>query len=146
MNRKDSLPMKWGLLLMVPFTCLPAGCGVLFAPPPEAVLAGTWNLTTQTTEPLTQLLLTFDQNGTLTTIVYQIGTDLAITTAVVSSSTDVNGKQVTISTTFLGGTLSFNGTLNDANNVITGTLTTEIVLAPLTTVTINGGAATLTKQ
>ena len=145
MDRKNSLSMGWRLLLVVPLACLPSGCGTAFSPPPEAVLSGTWTLTTPSSVPLTQLLLTFDRNGTLTTIAYKLGADITITTSSVAGTTKVTGKDVSIATAFLGGSLEFNGTLNDADTEITGTLTTQITVGTIT-VTINGGPGTLTKQ
>ena len=49
---------------------------------------------------------------------------------------------MTISASFVGNSLTFNGTLNDTDTVITGNLTTQISLGGLG-VTIDNGPATL---
>jgi hypothetical protein len=136
---------KWGLLLVVPLVVLPAGCGVVFPPPPEAVLEGTWEVTSSSSLSLTQLLLTFDQNGDLTRVTYKLGTEVTITAPSPSGTSTVSGKDVTIAATFLGNSLIFNGTLNDSDTVINGTLTTQITVG-LIVVTINNGPGTFTKQ
>jgi hypothetical protein len=144
MSHKKLLSVRWGLLLAVVCTGLPISCGVLFSPPAAAVLAGTWELTTPSTASLTQLLLTFDQNGNLTTVTYKLGTEITVTESAPVSTTTVDGKNVTISATFLGNSLDFNGTLNEADTVITGTLSTRIALGTIV-ITIDGGPGTMTK-
>lgn len=130
-------------MLVVPLVGLSAGCGAFL--PPEAVLSGTWKLTTSSSDDLTELLLTFDQNGAMTQVTYKLGTEVTLTSPFPSSSSNVDGKDVTITATFYGNSLIFRGTLNDGDNVITGTLTTQITVG-VVVVTVNNGPGTLTKQ
>jgi hypothetical protein len=122
---------------------LVAGCPSP-TPPPEAILAGTWELTTEETTELEQTLLTFDANGNLDKVVYQIG-NITFTDNNPRGSTTVNGQTVTIDATFAGSGQIFNGTLNADNTVITGTSGTVIRFGNLT-IDIDNGAVTLTKQ
>jgi hypothetical protein len=114
-------------------------------PPPEAVLEGTWEMTTTESTDLTQLLLTFDAQGDLSRITYQLdgGTILIATSP--TAATNVNGDDVSISVTFSSNALVFNGKFNNAKTVITGTTTTYITVG-LFVVQINNGPAVLTKQ
>jgi hypothetical protein len=145
MCHKNAVWMKWGFLLVLPLTGLPTGCGTIFGPSPETVLAGTWSLTTPSSTDLTQLLLTFNQNGALTTVVYKVGTGITITSNAPTGTTTVAGNNVTITADFIGGALSFNGTLNAAQTVIDGTFTTTITVGTLV-ISIDSGRGTLTKQ
>jgi hypothetical protein len=145
MRRMNWLSMKWALLSVAPLAVLPIGCGGTFPPPAEAILAGTWALTTPSTVALTQLLLTFDGNGDLTTVTYEVGGGITITDSSPSSTTRVDGKSVTISTEFFGNTLAFEGTLNDTDTVIDGSFTTRIAMGSIV-ITIDNGPGTLTKQ
>ena len=143
-----NLNNKWtmGIALFVPVAALVNGCASP-SKPPEAVLAGTWSLVpaNATTPALSELLLTFDSNGNLTQTQYQVGSNAVVTTPIIGGDTTVNGSDVTISVGFLGNTLSFAGTLNSTNDLATGNLTTVITVG-LSTVTIDNGAATMTKQ
>ncbi len=131
--------MLWATLL----ASVVGGCGP--APtPPGAVLAGTWSVTAEGNPDLKQLLFTFDSNGQLSNVTYQVGSNATISASYPAATTDVNGTNVTISSTFLNNTLSFTGTLNSANTVITGTLTTQITVGGIV-ITVNNGAATLRK-
>jgi hypothetical protein len=132
------------VLLVVPLASLLAGCAP--APPPEeAVLEGTWAVSVQNNPDLQQLLLTFDANGKVTTVTYKLGDNAVITVPSPVGTGTVNGKDVTITAEFRGNGLEFDGTLNDANTIITGSLTTNIVLETIV-ITIDNGPATLTKQ
>lgn len=121
------------------------GCFQPVVPPTTAVLAGTWAVTVENTPELKQLLFTFDANGNLQTVQYQIAANATITVPSPFGVTSVENDAVTISMTFITNTLAFNGTLNDTRNVITGNLTTLISVGGAV-VTINNGPATLTKQ
>lgn len=145
MCHKNAAWMRWGLLVVVPLAGLPAGCGTIFGPSPEALLSGTWSLTTPSTSDLTQLLLTFDQNGVLTTVVYKVVPGITIESNAPTGTTTVAGSNVTITADFIGGSLSFNGTLNAAQTVIDGTFTTTITVGTLI-ISIDSGPGTLTKQ
>jgi len=129
-------------ILAVGLTTL-VGCAP--TPPPEAVLEGTWEMTTTESTDLTQLLLTFDAQGELSRITYQLdgGTILIATSP--TAATNVDGDDVSISVTFSSNALVFNGQLNNAKTVITGTTTTYITVG-LFVVQINNGPAVLTKQ
>lgn len=146
MNFGKSVSLKRGFLLVVPLIALLHGCGV--TNPPEAILAGTWSLVPDNTPvpALTTLLLTFDSNGNWTQVQYQIGTSATVTKSISTGDTTVDGSDVTISATIgFGDTISFQGTLDSTNTVITGNITT-ILNSAGQTVTINNGPATMTKQ
>ena len=111
-------------------------------PPPESVLSGTWKFTVQNVPDLKQLLVTFDANGNLTTVQYQIGQNASISAPTPVSATNVDGTAITVSATFnRGNTLAFDGTLNSTNDVATGNLTTFIQVGGAT-IQLNNGAAT----
>ena len=139
--------MRIVALLIVPVAGLLSGCRALFptTPPPEAVLAGTWAMTAQNVPDLKQLLFTFDSNGNLQTIQYQVASNATITVPAPIGETSVSGTAVSISVAFNTNTLAFNGTLNSANNVIDGSLTTLIAVGS-SVVTVDNGPATMTKQ
>lgn len=120
-----------------------AGC--VPPPPAEAVLAGTWRVTAENAPDLNQLLITFDQNGNLQTVQYQLTGNAVITVPAPIGDTAVEGNEVTISATFNGNTFAFTGTLNEAQTVATGNVTTLIAVGS-SIVSINNGPATLTKQ
>ena len=145
MSRLHPLSAGLGLAFVILLAGVSGGCNSFFPPPPEAILAGTWSLTTSSVPDLTEFLLIFDQNGHLTTVEYRIGSDLLITAPAPESSTTVDGTEVFISAIFFGNSLNFHGLLNDSNTVITGTLTTRID-AGIAIITINDGPATMTKQ
>jgi hypothetical protein len=145
MNGVKSFSRRRALLLVVPLLALMHGCA---SPPPEAILAGTWSLvpTNATIPALTTLLLTFDSNGNWTQVQYQIGSNATVTRSITTGDTTVNGSDVTISSSLgFGDTVSFAGTLDSTNTVITGNITT-ILNSSGQTITINNGPATMTKQ
>lgn len=115
----------------------------------KAVLAGTWLLTpgASPNTGLGQVLLTFDANGNLSSLSFVFnGVTLAGTG--LTGTTAVTGNIVTITATFgINGnsTLTFNGTLNSTDTMITGQSSFTLVIgsAPITLPT---GSATLTKQ
>jgi hypothetical protein len=114
-------------------------------PPAEAVLAGTWTLTTQasTNPDLTQVLLNFDDNGELVSVT-SIFLNAQATRTLTSTSTTVDGSNVAVSSTTAGFTLNFTGTLNAAGDVITGNASWALTIGN-TTITAQAGPATLTK-
>jgi len=136
---------RWGLmagLLAVGGAC--GGCLVSTSPGLE-VLAGTWELKTEATSDLSQLLLTFDRRGNLTGVTIKIST-VTIEPSTVTGSADVNGDQVNIVTGLgLGSYFVFNGILDASRTSIVGTVTLNITL-PFISIKIDGGAATLVKQ
>ncbi len=131
-------------LSVVSLGSLLSGCGPP-PPPPEAVLQGTWAVTVENAPDLKELLVTFDENGNVTEVQYKLGDNATITVASPTGVATVDGSNVIISATFNDNGLTFNGTLNSDNTVITGNLTTQIAIGGLI-VTINNGPATLTKQ
>lgn len=134
------------MLLVVSVAGLLGGCSILFPPTsPEAVLAGTWAVTVQNAPDLKQLLITFNSTGNVTSVSYKLGDNATITVPSPVGVAEVNGTSVTISATFNNNGLTFNGTLNSTNTVITGSLTTQIVVGSVV-VTVDNGPATLTKQ
>jgi hypothetical protein len=141
LNRSGTLRLA---VLAMPLTGLLAGCFTP-APPAAAVLAGTWAVTVENAPDLKELLLTFDSSGNIQTVQYQIGSNAIITVPAPVGATSVENSTVSISVSFNTNTLAFNGTLDDANNVITGSLTTLIAVGDVT-VTIDNGPTTLTKQ
>ncbi len=120
-----------------------SGCAA--PPPPEAVLSGTWQLTTDQPSTLPTTFLIFDTNGNLTTLQF-VTNNATITQSNLNSNTLVNGSAVTVSATFGVSTISFNGTLNSVNPFATGTLSAQLNLSNGIVVNLNGVAATLSKK
>lgn len=114
-------------------------------PPPEAVLEGVWQLTTDESTDVNQTFLTFDATGDLIRVVYQIGDDTTVTDNSPRGTVDVNGKAVTIDSTFAGSGQIIRGTLNEDNTVITGNQGTEVRIGD-TLISVDNGTVTLTKQ
>lgn len=136
-----------GLLLGV-LVGLLGGCDIaLFdpGPPPEGVLEGVWNLTEAEDSSLTSLSLTFDSRGALTKVVYRISDNTTLTDSRPRGDTEVDGQNVTISTTFGLNTLRLTGTFDENQLVITGDLETEVSLGGLSLLTENG-TAVLTRE
>jgi hypothetical protein len=129
------------LMLAAPLAALAAGC----PSNQPSVLEGTWVVTVQANPDLQQLQLTFDARGKLTTVTYKLGDNAVIVVPSPVGSGTVSGQDVTITATFRGNGLEFEGTLNDADTIITGSLTTHIVVGSVVVV-IDNGPATLTKQ
>ncbi|MEW6252491.1 MAG: hypothetical protein AB1716_17785 [Planctomycetota bacterium] len=119
------------------------------APPPEAVLAGVWQMVpSQNFNPqLTNWFLTFDEDGELTQVSYTFAGAATVTWNNPPSATTVNGTAVFISVTQSGNGLTFDGTLNSATapTSATGTLNSNLVVGGVT-ITVNQGPATLNKQ
>lgn len=127
-----------GLLAVMP------GCAWLVAPPPEAVLAGTWDLTPEAATDLEQLQLTFDGDGVLTQITYRVTDSTTLTVLDPPGQTEVDGSEVTIVATFNGNALVFTGQLQGTTpEQINGNLTALISVGSII-VSIDYGAATMT--
>jgi hypothetical protein len=135
--------MFYCFLLGLPLLSLLAitGCGTT---PAAEVLAGDWSLATTESSNLPPTVLNFDEEGTLTKVTFTIDNGTVDYTPTSTSST-VEDSDVTISVTIGPGSLSFVGTLNDDNTLITGNLTTQLVIGSLT-INLTGADATLTKQ
>ncbi len=127
-----------------------AGCN-LFGPAsnPAAVLEGTWQAVFDQPGDLEgyDIRLIFDANGALTQITAAApagGTaslDVADTT-----TTEVDGNQVTITVPAVAGARVFEGTLSDDQNSIDGSLSQELQLpSGDLQVTLPGGDLTLTR-
>lgn len=144
MNRMRLPRSKYLAMLVVPLAIVMlTGCPFIITT--GAVLAGTWAVQAENAPDLNQLLLTFDANGNLTSITYQIGENAAVSATPVAT-TSVSGSLVSITAVFpINNSVNFSGTLNAENTVITGTLSTNITVGGLT-VTLSNGPATLTKQ
>ncbi len=128
---------------LVAVTVVCAGC-----PSTGSVLEGKWELTVPNNPnpALSQIFLTFDASGTLTTITLVFNNATFVRDVPAGSSTStVSGDQVTVNVSFAGPTtLNFAGTLNGDNTVIQGTVQYSFTFGA-TTVTIgNGVPATLT--
>ncbi len=142
-NKWNRLPLVLvGTALLVAMVGCPSP-----TPPPEAVLAGTWQLvpTEVLDPPLTSWLLTFDTDGNLTKVVYTFSDAATATWDNPPSATNVDGTSVYISVTNGANGLTFSGTLDSTNTVITGTVTATLAVGNAI-VTIDHGPATLTKQ
>ena len=116
--------------------------------PANGVMHGTWLLTPSqnANPPVTNILLTFDPTGQLTTMSYTVnGTTLTWNDP--PPFVAVDGTSVRITATQSGNGLMFDGTLNSATapTSATGTLSANLVVGNLT-VSVPQGTATLTKQ
>jgi len=126
------------------FMGIGSGCETVpSVPPPEAVLAGTWDLIPDQDLVLTRNVLVFDELGRITEL-RSVFLAITVTERDIHRSTSVVGHAVTIATT---GDLLFEGIFNDDFTVATGKLSTEFTI-PFTSIeiSINQGDATLTKQ
>ena len=125
-----------------------AGCVAVdwpgWEPPAEAVLAGTWELVQDSDASLSQTFWVFDEFGKLIEMRTKIGPAEFTQTAIIAD-TEVNEDNVVVQLGFSGNQMSFQGTFNEDQTRIEGSLSTEMSWGG-TTVTIDGGAATLVKQ
>jgi len=143
---KSSNVCRWWRLAAGTIVVLCGACiTVDTTPPPEAILAGTWQLTTEQTTELTQTFFTFDSAGQLDKVTYKIGDNATITDNSPRGTVSVSGASVTIDATFAGSGQIINGTLNDENDVITGDSGTVIRFLSIE-INVDNGAITLTKQ
>ncbi|RIK68517.1 MAG: hypothetical protein DCC65_02675 [Planctomycetota bacterium] len=119
-----------------------SGCGSAPLPPPEAVLAGSWVLTSQDSGQNGKVFV-FDSVGTL----IEIRTTMGQTTFIdrnVHKVTWVSGQSAFIETR---DGLIIEGALNDADNILTGSMRTELdIIFTDDTLVTELGPATLTKQ
>jgi len=109
-------------------------------PGPEAVLAGTWELTVDAETNGTKTILKFDSFGRLLEVGTQTGSVTVTDTNATGTVTVVN-KNLTLKTST---NLRFEGTFNDAMTEVKGTLFTEFTLFGTTT-SIDMGPATMKK-
>ena len=142
MLRFGTLSRTLSLGLALATLALYSGC--ISVTSPEAVLHGTWKLTTDQTTDLTETLLTFDTNGQLTSLSYTAA-GVTATNDSITGTSRVDGDNVTITTAFGANSVNFNGTFNAAKTVITGEGDTSATLGGITISVVNG-PVTLTKQ
>lgn len=137
--------MKRCALLVVGVMVVVSGC-MSSGPPPEAILAGDWQLTTIADFGITDQFLTFNENGKMIRSRLKLG-GLTIDTDLVNGKTEVQNTSVLIDSTFLGNGLIFRGTLSPDGNEIDGTLTAQISVAfGLVKVSFNDQTAKLVRQ
>lgn len=140
---------SWTLVIGATTITAPTGAATLtkVTPVTKTVLAGNWTLAEQTNPNalLTSIQLNFNSSGDLVSTTY-IFNNVTATKTLTNTTTAVNGTTVTITSSDTSGgfTLAFNGTLNSANTVITGTASWTLVIGA-TTITAPAGPATLTK-
>lgn len=126
------------------------GCNIFNPPVNEAaVLEGTWQADFEEPGDLEgfDVQLTFDSSGQLTEISAESPEGGTASLDVSdSTTTEVDGNQVTVSIPVAGGTRTFEGTLSDDENSIEGSLSQEIELpSGDLDVTLPGSNLTLTR-
>ncbi|MCO6438380.1 MAG: hypothetical protein J5J06_14900 [Phycisphaerae bacterium] len=124
------------------------GCpGVV--PPPEAVLEGTWELipSDDVDSRLTGSFLAFDSNGDLARVTLTFDDETTVRLNYPPASTSLDGDQVHISITFVGNSLTFDGTLDSETEptMATGEVTRRLILGDVT-ISETQGEATLIRQ
>ncbi|MFH1417651.1 MAG: hypothetical protein ABII12_05110 [Planctomycetota bacterium] len=131
-------------LVCILFLGIGGGCETIpSVPPPEAVLAGTWDLTPDQYLGLAKNVFVFDELGRITEM-RSVFLAITVTERDVHRSTSVVDRNVSIATT---GNLIFDGTFNDDFTIATGKLTTEFTIPFTSTeISIDQGNATLTQQ
>jgi hypothetical protein len=126
-----------------------SGCGLFQIPNPAATLAGDWQVKSSQPSALDSddIRAHFDENGKLTQITAttpDAGTaslDVDNTT-----TTEVNGNDVTITIPAIGFEPVIEGTLSDDHNTITGTLSQELPLIHTNfVITLPGSGITLAR-
>lgn len=137
---------RWVLPAILLVAC--TGCPSIIIetdPPPEAVLAGTWQFTTEQDTELTDTFFVFDNRGQLDKVIYKVGDNATVTDNSPRGTVTLSGNTVTISATFAGSGQVINGTLNETQDVIQGNSGTQLRIGSIE-VDIDNGAITLTKQ
>ena len=126
------------------------GCNVVIAPPPEAVLAGTWQLEDDGSGEF-DVLYEFDSIGRLTEVRYEFELDGRDATVTVSTfrllEVNLEGDEVTIRFESATASSRFRGTVNEDVDRMEGEVITNLVVwpFPLVTVEVNNGPATLVR-
>lgn len=139
-----SYPVVLSALVLPAVVILCGGCPA--PPPPEAVLAGSWALTTDQPSALPPTVLNFDANGNFVSIVYTVG-NTVITQTPVGGSSLVSGSTVTISQSLTNGSsLNFVGQLNSTNTQAQGSLIATLNIGNLLNIQFSGVPATITRQ
>ena len=128
--------------VVVGFTgCVPA------EPGPEAILEGVWLLESDDQpQEVSDFLVTFNSFGQVTRVEFMFeDSEVVIEPQNLQSSADVEGNDVTITVSWGVNNVTFEGTLNADQTVITGTSTLRITVGGIT-VTQPAVDAVLTKQ
>jgi len=126
------------------------GCNLVIAPPPEAVLAGTWQLEDDGSGEF-DVLYEFDTVGRLTEVRYEFELDGRDATVTVSTfrllEVNLEGDDVTIRFESATASSRFRGTVNEDVDRMEGEVITNLVVwpFPLVTVEVNNGPATLVR-
>jgi len=126
-----------------------AGCDILFPPTNSAaVLEGTWQAVFD--EPgdleLVDVQFVFDSNGVLTQITATPPAGSTITYNVADTTTStVDGDQVTITIPNVAGARTFTGTLSSDENSIDGSLSLSLDFPSGSNITLPGSDLTLTR-
>ena len=126
------------------------GCNVIIGPPPEAVLAGTWQLLDDGSDDL-DVFYEFDVRGQLTEVRYEFEVDGRSAKLTVDTfrvlEVNLDGDEVTIRFESAWASSEFVGTVNDAVDRMEGNVTSDVVLwlFPLVTVEVDNGPATLVR-
>jgi len=132
------------VLCILPLVLL-SGCVIPpLEPPAEAVLAGTWALIQNEDLSLSETFWVFDDNGNLVEMRTKIGS-LEITRQARPASTSVEDSHVVIQLGTDIGNMSFDGTFNEDQSQIMGSLSTKMSWWG-TTVEFDGGEARLVRQ
>jgi hypothetical protein len=129
------------LLILTTATLAACNLQLVTTPPPEAILLGTWRLIPIPDSSITQQYLVFNEVGRLIELRTKTG-NITVTETNIHQLTRVTGNAVRIETT---KNTVFEGILNDEKNIITGNVSTVIMLGG-TTITTDDGPATLNKQ
>jgi hypothetical protein len=126
-----------------------AGCGLSPGPNPAAMLAGDWQIKTTQPGPLDQfdIRANFNADGKITqiTTIPPFGgtTNLSVDN---TTTTEVNGNEVTITIPEIGVNAVIRGTLSDDENTITGNLSHDLNLIHTDfSVALPGSDITLTR-
>ncbi len=126
------------------------GCNIMLGPPPEAVLAGTWQLEDDGSSEF-DVFYEFDAVGRLTEVRYEFELDGRDATVTVSTfrllEVDLEGDEVTIRFESAAASSRFRGTVNENVDRMEGEVITNLVVwpLPLITVEVNNGPAALVR-
>ena len=138
--------MKKALFSLVGLICLTAGCKTTTNS--AAVLEGIWQLVFDQPGDLAgfDIQATFDADGVLQEITATAPAGGTASLAVAdTTTTTVDGSDVTITIPKAGGTSVFTGTLSDDQNSIPGSLSQELQLPSGNALTLPGGDLTLNR-
>ena len=138
--------MKKALFSILSLACLGTTCSTTTNS--ADVLEGTWQVVFDQPGDLEgfDIQATFDSDGLLTEITATGPTGATGSLTVADTTTsEVDGSDVTITIPRAGGTTIFEGTLSDDENSIPGSLSRELQLPSGNAVTLPSGDLTLTR-